>query len=85
MAKPSQGIRTNVGKVDKLKTSWASIRKQEQSLDINPHKSTKKAKVKERQVGKKESILESWYCDKCAVEVAQFRCKYCGKSEQEES
>lgn len=54
MAKLSQGTRTNVGKVDKLKTAWTSLKKQEQSLDKMPHKSTKRAKVKERQRGKKE-------------------------------
>jgi hypothetical protein len=43
-----------MGKVDKLKTAWTSIRSQNWALDINPHKSTKKAKTKERQVGKKE-------------------------------
>lgn len=29
--------------------------------------------------------FESWYCDKCAVEVKQVRCKHCGKSKEEES
>lgn len=38
---------------DTLKTSYYSVKGQEQSLDINPHKSTKKAKAKERQEGKK--------------------------------
>lgn len=52
--KLNQGTRINVGKVDKLKTAWTSLKKQEQSLDKMPHKSTKRAKVKERQRGKKE-------------------------------
>ena len=42
-----------MGKVDKLKTAWTSLRKQEQSLDKMPHKSTKRAKAKERQMAKK--------------------------------
>lgn len=49
-----------MGKVDKRKVAWASLRKQEQSLDKMPHKSTKKAKVKERQQGKKEIAEELW-------------------------
>jgi hypothetical protein len=42
-----------MGKVDTLKTAWTSLKKQEQSLDKMPHKSTKKAQAKERQMGKK--------------------------------
>jgi ATP sulfurylase len=26
---------------------------------------------------------ESWYCDKCQVEVRRRRCPHCGKSEAE--
>lgn len=43
-----------MAKRDTKRTSHYSIHSQEWSLDINPHKSTKKAKAKERQDGKKE-------------------------------
>lgn len=43
-----------MAKRDTLKTSYYSLRIQEQSLDKMPSKKTKKAKAKERQYGKKE-------------------------------
>lgn len=42
-----------MAKRDTLRTSHYSVKSQEWSLDIPPHKSTKKAKAKERQKGKK--------------------------------
>lgn len=74
-----------MSKRDTLKTSKRSVQAQEMSLDIPPHNSIKKNKAKERQVGRKEAKkIESWYCECCAVEVYQYRCKHCGKSELEE-
>lgn len=29
--------------------------------------------------------VESWWCQPCSQEVYTLRCKYCGKSESEES
>jgi hypothetical protein len=53
--KPNQNIRINdVAKRDTARVMKRTIQAQEWSLDINPHKSTKKAKAKERQAGKKE-------------------------------
>lgn len=50
----NQNIRVSVvGSNDTKRVSKRSRQKQEQSLDINPHKSTKKAKAKERQEGRK--------------------------------
>lgn len=43
-----------VAKRDTQRVSKRSIQAQEWSLDVNPHKSTKKAKAKERQAGKKD-------------------------------
>lgn len=43
-----------MAKRDSKKTAYYSLKTQEQSLDIPPHKSTKKAKAKERQEGRKE-------------------------------
>jgi len=43
-----------MAKRDTKRTSHYSLKIQEQSLDIPPHKSTKKAKAKERQEGRKE-------------------------------
>lgn len=74
-----------MAKRDTARVAKRSVQAQEWSLDVRPHKSTKKAKAKERQAGKKEIRNESWYCDQCAVEVYQYRCKHCGKSETEES
>lgn len=55
MARANQNIRTkDVGKVDTKRVSKRSIQAQEWSLDVHPHKSTKKAKAKERQDGRKE-------------------------------
>jgi len=42
-----------MSKRDTLKTSQYSLKTQEMSLDKMPSKRTKKAKVKERQMGKK--------------------------------
>ena len=39
---------------DKKRVAHYSVKAQDWSLDIPPHKSTKKAKAKERQDGKKE-------------------------------
>ena len=44
----------DVGKRDTKRVAKRSVQTQEWSLDVNPHKSTKKAKAKERQDGKKE-------------------------------
>lgn len=53
--KQNQNIRTkDVAKRDTARVAKRSIQAQEWSLDINPHKSTKRAKAKERQDGKKE-------------------------------
>ncbi len=38
---------------DSMKTAYYSLKIQEQSLDIMPHKKTKKAKAKERQTARK--------------------------------
>ena len=43
-----------MGKRDTKRVAKRSVQTQEWSLDVNPHKSTKKAKAKERQDGKKE-------------------------------
>lgn len=43
-----------MAKRDTKKTYYYSLKIQEQSLDKMPHKSTKKAKAKERQAGRKE-------------------------------
>lgn len=48
-----------MARLDKARVAKRSVQKQEQSLDINPHKSTKKAKAKERQMGKKEIRRDS--------------------------
>lgn len=71
-----------MGSNDTRRTMKRAIQAQSWSLDVNPHKSTKKAKAKQRQLGKKLTE-ESWYCEPCAVEVYQYRCKYCGKNENE--
>lgn len=42
-----------MSKRDTLRTSKRSLQAQDWSLDIMPHRSTKKAKAKERQMGKK--------------------------------
>lgn len=34
---------------------------------------------------KRDIVTDSWYCHKCAVEVRQVRCKYCGKSAREKT
>lgn len=44
---------------DSRRTMKRSLKKQEQSLDIMPHKSTKKAKAKERQEGRKIIATET--------------------------
>lgn len=55
---PAINVATNAGrkmaKLDTKKTAKFSVRSQEWSLDITPHKSTKKAKAKERQEGRRE-------------------------------
>lgn len=43
-----------MAKRDTKRVAKRSIQSQNWALDINPHKSTKKAKAKERQDGKKE-------------------------------
>lgn len=43
-----------MSKIDKTKVARTSLHNQEMSLDKMPHKSTRKAKKKERQAGKKE-------------------------------
>lgn len=43
-----------MAKRDTARVAKRSIQAQEWSLDVNPHKSTKKAKAKERQDGRKE-------------------------------
>lgn len=43
-----------MSKRDTKKVNRMSVRAQEWALDINPHKSTKKAKARERQDGRKE-------------------------------
>ena len=43
-----------MAKRDTKRTARRSVLAQEWSLDITPHKSTKKAKAKERQEGRKE-------------------------------
>jgi hypothetical protein len=54
-ARLSQNIRIeDVAKRDTARVAKRSIQAQEWSLDVNPHKSTKKAKAKERQAGRKE-------------------------------
>lgn len=72
-----------MGSNDTRKIGKRSLQAQNWSLDINPHKSTKRAKAKERQAGKKLASEESWYCHKCSVEVYQYRCKHCGKNQRE--
>lgn len=52
-----------MAKRDTLKTSKYSVGNQEWALDINPHKSTKKAKARERQMGKKLIREELGYAD----------------------
>ena len=47
-----------MAKRDTAKVAKRSVQAQEWALDVNPHKSTKKAKAKERQAGRKE-IRES--------------------------
>lgn len=42
-----------MGKSDTLKTAKRSIQAQEWALDIPPHKSIKKHKARERQMGKR--------------------------------
>lgn len=74
-----------MAKRDTHRTMKRSLNRQEQSLDIMPHKSTKKAKAKERQEGRRLAQPESWYCSNCAVEVYDRRCKHCGKTEREKS
>lgn len=46
-------IGSDVSKRDTLKINKRSLQAQEWVMDIKPHKQTKKAKVKERQNGKK--------------------------------
>lgn len=29
------------------------------------------------------SVSQSWWCDRCSVEVYQLRCVHCGKTKQE--
>lgn len=43
-----------MAKLDTKRTYHYSIKAQSWALDVNPHKSTKKAKAKERQEGRKE-------------------------------
>lgn len=74
-----------MAKRDTRRTAHYSVKTQNWSLDKNPHKSTKKAKAKERQEGRKLSQPESWYCGNCAVEVYERRCKHCGKLERDKS
>lgn len=62
----------------KKKIVWANNRIQEMNLDKMLSKYIRKAKKKER-------ATYSWYCNNCAVEVYQYRCKYCGKSELEKN
>lgn len=31
----------------------------------------------------KDKAVQSWYCDRCAVEVYQVRCPHCGKTQRE--
>lgn len=47
-----------MSKMDTLKTAKRSLSAQERALDKNPHKSTKKAKRKERQMGKKQAQIQ---------------------------
>lgn len=37
------------------------------------------------QVSGKPKKPRSWWCQPCSQEVYSLRCKYCGKSEEEES
>lgn len=82
-----------MAKRDTRRTAHRARQAYEWAADQMPDKDVKKHKAKERQLGKKESkettafyeIDDSWYCGKCAVEVYQTRCKYCGKSSDEES